>query len=137
MPTQYIEIVPELARTFVKLKQPRCPNDLVLLNNSCIYVAIRRKGCDEVLMCYDAWEIDVDGAVSFYWDQLLFCVDYGYYEGDVYVDCHKLTTISFVKRRPRALIDELRDVMASTCCPSLCPPTVCADGAIPQNINVT
>lgn len=136
MKTQYIEIVPELAQTFVRLRKPGCGALVWQLNNSCVYIAIRRKGTSEVLVSYNAWEIDFDGAVSFYWDACFFDLDYGYYEGDVYGDCVKLATLSFVKRRPRALIDQLRPVWASETCPSLCPASECIDGAIPENINV-
>jgi hypothetical protein len=139
-----IEIDPSIALTYVKLKKPGCHGEQVLLNGKCVFIDIKRSGTQATLLRYNAFDLDVSGAVSFMWDDCFFCLPTGRYDGEIFADCgcgcscncehEKLATVSFTKRRTRARIDQTRNVSAAEQCSPACPPKECCDGAVPSSM---
>lgn len=141
----YIEIDPKMtAKTYLKFSGSGCNAPQMLLNDNCVYIDIKRVGSDVVLARYNSYDIDVDGSISFYWDNCLFCVAPGYYTGEVFVDCdcdcscdcahEKIATVFFVKKRKMAAVSAVRSIPAAEYCPPKCPEKECCDGAIPSSM---
>jgi hypothetical protein len=142
---QYIDIDSKvLAKTYVKLAEIGCGSDQFLVNGNCVYIQIKRKGSDAVIARYNAFDLDVDGAVGFYWDDCLFCVAPGYYIGEIFIDCgcgcscdcehEKIAALNLVKRRTRVFVGEVRGVAPAEYCPPPCPDKQCCDGAVPSSM---
>lgn len=141
---EVIEIDRSVAKTYVKLKKPGCHGEQILLNNACVFIDIKRKGSCDTIARYNAFEVDVDGSVGFYWDDCFLCAAPGWYEGEIFADCgcgcscdcehEKIATVSFVKRRTRGFIDQLRNVPAAVVCAPVCPPKQCCDGDVPSSM---
>lgn len=86
-----ISIDPSVVRTWI-----RTDTDV---RNACIHVLIYRKGSENVITRYDAFSINNDGDVSFYWDHVFLTQPHGFYFGDVFINDNYCLTIRFVIRK--------------------------------------
>jgi len=83
----WVTIDPSVAKTFLKIGEKfPCDEGQTLFNDQSITVKIFRKGVltDTPLAIYNAFQIDQEGFVGFYWDDTFLSSPPGYYIGDFF-----------------------------------------------------
>jgi hypothetical protein len=112
----YIDIVPGIKKTFIRMLRSR--QDPVQFDPTRvrIYIEIKKRGCETLVACYDAFQRTADGYVGFYWDATFTAACEGLYVGDVYVDCNYCFSVLFRIPRCELVVDSCyNEYEAATC----------------------
>jgi hypothetical protein len=112
----YIDITPKVKKTFIRMLASQQNPIQVDPTNARIYIEIRRRGCEDIIACYDAFQRTADGYVGFYWDCLFTNATTGLYVGDVYVGCTYCFSMRFRIPRCELVVDSCYNEFAAEDC---------------------
>lgn len=91
----YIDITPAVKKTFIRMLISQQQQDQLDPTHTKIRIEIKRRGSENLIACYHAFQRTADGYVGFYWDCLFTEACPGLYIGDVYIDCTYCFTLRF------------------------------------------
>ncbi len=79
VPQVYYNVAPSVQRNGHQLT----------FNNDRSYMKVFRKGLEHIeIATYNVWRRDANGALGFYFDDVLFNQPTGFYVGDIYINCN-------------------------------------------------
>lgn len=112
----YIDITASVKKTFIRMLMSQQDQHQYDPTRSRIYIEIKRRGCETIIACYDAFQRTADGHVGFYWDATFTEACEGLYVGDVYVDCRYCFSIKFRRPRCELIVDNCYNEYAAETC---------------------
>ncbi len=83
--------------------------------NWLMQIVIRRKGAEAILATYPVWQADRDGDFKFYWDEQLWGLPAGFYEGTLQIDCQDCGTVTFRKRTCSVDVKVKQNIYSDPC----------------------
>lgn len=128
----YIDITPAVKKTFIRMLASRQNPMQVDPTRQRTYIEIKRRGCEEAIACYDAFQRTADGYLGFYWDAQFTGAVPGLYVGDVYVECNYCFSLRFRIPRCEMVVDSCyNEFEAETCGQGECSMlTTVGDGVV-------
>jgi hypothetical protein len=83
-----VDVTPSTPQVYFRVA-PSVQHDstALLFTHSRVYLELRRKGIENLLGTYNAWRRDANGNIGFYFDDVLFNSEPGFFIGDVFIDC--------------------------------------------------
>lgn len=112
----YIDITSAVTKTFIRMLTSYQNPMQVDPTRQRTYIEIKRRGCEEIIACYDAFQRTADGYLGFYWDSNFTAAEPGLYVGDVYVECNYCFSLRFRIPRCEMVVDSCyNEFLAETC----------------------
>jgi hypothetical protein len=93
------------------------PTQQLLFGCACVRIELLRKGREVIIATYDAFSINNENEVCFYWDTDFLLQPYGYYLGDIFINDEYCFTVEFRIRRCEAVVVACRTEREKACAP--------------------
>jgi len=116
----WITIDTSVVKSFFKLgyKLPCGEKQLLLNSSATIYIYRKGKEQEAPLVTYNAFQIDDNGYVGFYWDDTFLAAESGYYVGDVYFCNEYCFSVNFIIPRCRTRVLDSYNEIEPSCLPA-------------------
>jgi hypothetical protein len=112
----YVDITPAVKKTFIRMLASAQNPAQIDPARMRVYMEIRRRGSENIIACYNAFQRTLDGYLGFYWDGTFTEACAGLYVGDVYVECEYCFSIRFRIRACSLVVDSTYNEMALEDC---------------------
>lgn len=122
-----------LVKTWFRIEAGRIPPMQKVIVPNDISISLVRKGSEDVVAEYNAFSVDNDNNISFYWDGEFLNQPPGLYTGDVFFSANYCLSVQFKIPRCEAVITQCRNEYGQLC-GSDCADSACIDASIQRDV---